>query len=142
MRQPKAVQAGAERAGEKQPALPEGKIFTGRVQVKYAVNSKTIKMTVQALKDKESVGGVKATEQYPGSQAATHRPPIEGNLIKRGNARIGIQENLHNDTEGHRTKEERRNPHPKDDNRFTAHCQDINGMLPVEGQHAPQEPQD
>ena len=141
-RQSKVVQGEAERLGEKQPALLEGKIVAGRVRVEDAVDSRAIKTTVQALKDKGSVCSIKTPEQDPGNQAATHRPPIKGNLIDGGNARISIHDNLHNNTEGSRTKDEQRTPRPKDDNRITAHRQDVPGTRPLEGQHVPQGPQD
>ena len=63
-RQVKVVQERAKRAKEEQPISLE----------RMTTNSRTTQKTVQALKDKESLGGIKATEQYPGNQAAMHGP--------------------------------------------------------------------
>ena len=75
---------------------------------RMTTDSRTVQKTVQALKDKESVGG----KQYPRNQAAMHGPPRKVSLVDGRIAQIGI-------------KEERHNPRPKDNNRITAHRQDI-----------------
>ena len=93
----------------------QSKIVAGRVRAEDAVDSRTIKTTVQAHKDKGSVYGLETP---------------------------GIQENMHNDTDGSKTKEERCTPRPKDGDRITGHRQDVPGTRPFEGQHAPQGPQD
>ena len=84
----------------------QSKIVNGRVRAEDAADSRTIKTTVQAHKDKGSVYGFKTP---------------------------GIQENLHNDTNGSKIREERRTPRPKGDDRIIAHCQDIPGTQPFEG---------
>ena len=78
----KVVKERAGRRKEEQPN-PLERMITG---------SSTTKKTIQALKDKVSVGGVKATEQHPGNWAAIHGPSRE--------------ENMHDNTEGHRIIEE------------------------------------
>ena len=63
----KVVQEGVKRAGEEQPTLLGRKIAAGRTRAGEAVNSRAIKTTVQALKDKGSVRGLKAPELDPGN---------------------------------------------------------------------------
>ena len=118
----KVVQGEAERAGKEKQTLLDCKIAAGRTRAGGAVDSRAIKTTVQALKDKGSVRGFKAPELDPGNWVATHRPPIKGNLSDGSKVRIGIHGNLHNNTEDSRTKEERPTPHTKEENRVTAHC--------------------
>ena len=77
-RQSKVVQGGTERAGEKQPTLLECKIVAGRTRVEEAVDSRAIKTTVQALKDKGSIRGFEAPEQDPEKSGRHAQAPNQG----------------------------------------------------------------
>ena len=91
--------------GEKQPSLLEYKIVAGRTRVEKAVDSRAIKTTVKALKDRGSIRIFKAPKLDTGNLVATHRPPFKGNPIDVSKVLLGIYGNLHNDTGDPRTKD-------------------------------------
>ena len=82
---------------------------------------------IQAPKDKKNIRGREDSKTDTGSRAATHGPPIQGNLMDDSKAQISIQGKLHDETGKPGTKEERRTPHPKDDNRDITSHQDVPG---------------
>ena len=126
-------------ADEEQPTLLDQKTAVGRTNAGETVDSRTTKKTIQEPKDKKSVSGREALKLDTGNWVATHEPPIQGNLINDSKAQVSIQGKRHDDSG---TKEERRTPHPKEDNGRTAPRQDVPGRRPFESQHAPRGPQD
>ena len=79
----KVVQEGAERAEEEQPTLLERKIATGRTRAGEIIDSKTIKMTIQAPKDKKTVLGCKASKLSPGNAGRHIQAPNQGKPHRR-----------------------------------------------------------